>query len=276
MKNATPSPFATSRIVSDLRECDFYHTMELPGYGLVQGQWDLRGMERTYLGGVDFRGKRVLEVGPASGFLTFYMEQQGAEVVACDLSEKDAWDVVPLANRDYSSEQKTRQAGLRRINNAFWLAHRQFNSQSQMVYSSIYNLPPSIGEVDIAVYSAVLIHLRDPFLGLQKGLQLTRERAIITEQVHLRYLPFMFLATTLELLHIHAPLGIFIPSPRREKMDSWWAITPAMMRVFLRILGFGNIQTRYHYRARYYGKRKWMYTMVAERTQPFLRNRSAL
>jgi predicted nicotinamide N-methyase len=35
-----------------------------------------------YLGNFDFVGKRVLDVGAASGFLTFEMEKRGAEVVA--------------------------------------------------------------------------------------------------------------------------------------------------------------------------------------------------
>ena len=47
---------------------------------------DLRGREDSYLGRYDFNGKRVLEFGPANGGLTFWMEQQGAEVVALDLS----------------------------------------------------------------------------------------------------------------------------------------------------------------------------------------------
>lgn len=59
--------------------------MDIPGYGGVEGEWDLRKGVKEYLGNVDFKGKRVLEIGTASGFLCFYMEGQGAEVVAYDL-----------------------------------------------------------------------------------------------------------------------------------------------------------------------------------------------
>src|SRR5262249_47083940 len=65
------TPYASPRTVTDLADCYFYHTLELPGYGLVEGEWDLRAGAEAYLGGVDFRGRRVLEVGPASGFLCF-------------------------------------------------------------------------------------------------------------------------------------------------------------------------------------------------------------
>lgn len=86
MKQA-PSIFAEPPTVSDLRDCLFYHTMDIPGVGTVEGWFDLRGSVDQYLGYVPLGAKRVLEIGPASGFLTFYMESQGAEVVAVDVSE---------------------------------------------------------------------------------------------------------------------------------------------------------------------------------------------
>ena len=52
---------------------------------------------KKYLGGVDFRGRRVLDVGCASGILSFYMERQGAEVVSFDLDKNGDWDMVPFA-----------------------------------------------------------------------------------------------------------------------------------------------------------------------------------
>ena len=36
--------FATPRKVEDVADCYFYHTMELPGRGVIEGRdWDLRG-----------------------------------------------------------------------------------------------------------------------------------------------------------------------------------------------------------------------------------------
>ncbi|HEY4442105.1 MAG TPA: hypothetical protein VGN14_16725, partial [Candidatus Elarobacter sp.] len=68
-----------------LEACYFYHTMELPGVGTVEGEWDLRTGVDAYLGGEELRGKRVLEIGTASGFLCFAMERRGAEVIGYDL-----------------------------------------------------------------------------------------------------------------------------------------------------------------------------------------------
>src|SRR5262245_36356241 len=66
--------YAQPREVTELSDCWFYHTADIPGHGCVQGQWDLRPNIDRYLGGVNFHGKRVLDVGAASGFLTFNME----------------------------------------------------------------------------------------------------------------------------------------------------------------------------------------------------------
>src|SRR5947209_7407317 len=110
--------FAPAREVTDLGQCVFYHTMEIPGYGLVNGAWDLRGSVGAYLGGVDLHGRRVLEMGTASGFLCFEMEKRGAEVVAYDLSEKQDWDLVPFAGREMPPPFE-RKAMIRRQNNGW-------------------------------------------------------------------------------------------------------------------------------------------------------------
>ena len=72
---------------SALADCDFYHSMISPGVGKIIGLWDLRQTVDDYVGRIDFAGKRVLEIGPASGFLTIEMERRGADVVAVELPE---------------------------------------------------------------------------------------------------------------------------------------------------------------------------------------------
>ena len=54
--------------------------MDLPGLKKVGKGWDLRRTIDAYLGHFDFRGKRALDVGTASGFLTFEMERRGSGV----------------------------------------------------------------------------------------------------------------------------------------------------------------------------------------------------
>src|SRR6516164_8364027 len=76
--------YAQERVVAGIDGCFFYHVMDLPGIGTVGQDWDLRGRVDDYLGNIELAGKRVLDVGTASGFLTFEMERMGAEVVSLD------------------------------------------------------------------------------------------------------------------------------------------------------------------------------------------------
>ena len=92
-----------------LADCDFYHSMIIPGVGEIIGLWDLRQTVDDYLGRIDFAGKRVLEIGPASGFLTIEMERRGADVVAVELREGVGWDFVPFpgeADRRHAAPQE--------------------------------------------------------------------------------------------------------------------------------------------------------------------------
>jgi hypothetical protein len=37
-----------------LKDCSFYHTIFIPGFGVIPGQWDLRPGVADYLGNFDF------------------------------------------------------------------------------------------------------------------------------------------------------------------------------------------------------------------------------
>ena len=54
-------------------ECTFSHTVQLPDGRVQEGAWDLRGLEDAVLGYCDLAGRRVLEYGPASGWLTAHI-----------------------------------------------------------------------------------------------------------------------------------------------------------------------------------------------------------
>ena len=257
-----PSPYAPPRLVTDLAACDFYHTMDIPGYGRVEGAWDLRGDPDAYLGRVDFRGKRVLEVGTASGYLCFQMEQGGAEVVAYDLCEDHDWDIVPFAGRDNETLRAERKQHIRRLNNGFWLAHRAFASQAKVVYGTVYAVPTAIGEVDIATLCSVLLHVRDPILALQNALRLTRETVIITELMWRHPLLVRLLGA------VRGPYMAFLPDFRSgQPNETWWLFSPAIMQQILGMFGFEDITTTYHYQL-YRGRKQALYTMVGRRTRP--------
>jgi SAM-dependent methyltransferase len=256
------SIYSPPRLVERLDECYFYHSMDLPKQGFVSGEWDLRAGVERYLGHVDFGGKRVLDVGTASGFLAFWMERQGAEVIGFDLSEDFSWDRLPYGGGIDPEEDASWKAHIRKTNNSFWFTHALLDSKVQMVYGTVYDIPEAIGPVDVVTFGSILLHLRDPFLALQSALRITTETVVVAEALSLRAIPQTLLSS-------FKPFMMFLPNARRASpRDTWWYLPPRTVVEFLRILGFQHTRVNYHIQ-RYRGvplNRAPVYTVVGRRT----------
>ena len=273
--------YVPPRKVESIEECDFYHCMEIPGDGVVKGKWDLRDGVDEYLGGVNFKGKRILEIGTASGFLCFEMEKRGGEVVSFDIGENAEWDVVPFIQYDYKGTIQRFKKFNEGLKNAYWYAHKAYNSKAKVIYGSVYDIPNSIGMVDIGTFCSILLHLRDPFRALQSGLRLVREKVIITDLApshnfvysHRHFLRFI---SSLVQRYIFFQKNAFVqrkmaymellPNFRTlEPKDAWWSLSPEIIVNFLGILGFEQTQITYHTQ-KFYGKNRRLFTVVGERT----------
>lgn len=250
------SLYATRTDVPALTDCDFYHTMELPGYGVMPGDWDLRPGVDAYLGHEPLAGKRVLEVGTASGYLCFEMERRGAEVVAYDLSSADAWDVVPFHGIDLTAVLAARAAHIGRLNNAWWLARHAHGSRAQVVYGNVYAIPTEIGAVDLCTFGSVLLHLREPLRALESAARLRPATIVVTEAERARR------------------LGIFPPSQRRSPvflpdartatpLDTWWSFTAEAVSNLLGMIGYRTLRVVRHTQL-YRGRPMRMSTVVAQ------------
>lgn len=254
--------FAQPRIVTDLGDCYFYHSMEIPGYGHVDGEWDLRPGIDEYLGGVAFQGKRVLEIGTASGFVCFHMEKQGAEVIAYDLSERHLPDVVPFTQYDHDAFLLDYKAHVHKINNAYWLCHRVYNSHARVVYGSVYAIPQEIGPVDISTFGCVLLHVRDPFLALTNAARLTRKTLIVTEIVLTVRSPLERFCLTKS-----GPWMRFYPEfSKCEPRETWWLFSPQIIQKFLGVLGFEETEVTHHVQ-QHKDRKARLFTVVGYRTR---------
>jgi hypothetical protein len=217
--------FATPRDVRDVADCFFYHVMDLPGIGQVGEHWDLRETVDAYLGGFDFHRARALDVGAASGFLTFEMERRGANVVSFDLRDGREWNVVPHAIEGLEAQAaEAKQSHVQRLQNGYWLAHRVLGSRAQVYYGDVYRIPQALGPFDVVVLGAILLHLRDPFLALSSAARVSRDAIIVTD-------PY---------LESKQPVMRFLPDASDPaSCDAWWAISEPCMIRMLEILGFG-------------------------------------
>lgn len=258
------APYAPARHIDSPDDCAFYHTIDLPDFGTLPGMWDLRGRVTDYLGGVDLRGKRVLELGTASGFLCFAMERQGAEVVAFDIAADQEPDVVPFARADRQQRLADMQPWMERIRNGYWLSHRLLDSRARVVYGTVYDVPEAIGRVQVATFGAILLHLRDPFLALQSALRLAGETVIVTE-------PVWTLANRLRYRlpgRLARPTMSFVPAAATaEPPTTWWHISPQAIQRMIAVLGFEESTVSYHYQDQpEQGRRVLCYTVVGRRT----------
>jgi len=232
--NDRESLFAEPRRDINIADCQFYHTMDLPSYGLVTahpgaGGWDMRGKEDDFLGHVELSGKRLLEVGPASGFLTFAAEKCGAEVVSIEATEGYKYDIVPFPGAETIWHQATRLAW-KPVTNAYWFAHQCFKSHARVHYGDAYAIPQALGRFDIALLSNVLLHNRDPLKILQSSASLTEHTIIVVDVLDQ------------DLENLGKPVLQFIPNPApepgREEWNSWWRFSTCFFENALRILGF--------------------------------------
>lgn len=247
---------------ADLSDFVWYHAFELPDGRVLPGAWDLRGHERDYLGGVDVAGKRVLELGPATGYLTFYMERMGAEVVSFEAGFDVSIDVLPVKGRD-DPEGKLRvmQDTIDRNHDAWWYLHRTLGSSATFVQGNIYDMPADLGTFDITLVGAILLHLREPWGALSQAARLTTETMIVTEPLQD------------DLQPPESNIMRFSPSAEHH-VTNWWSIYPGAVVSMLSRLGFGRTETTMHTQRHYLAHdlqsdaiAQRMYTVVGQREQ---------
>jgi O-methyltransferase len=242
-------------------DCSFYHAVDLPDGEVVPGPWDLRGHEAEYLGDVALAGRRVLELGPASGHLTYFMERAGADVVAFDAGYDVSIDLHPAPGE--MDTRKLRLDHARMINdvqNSWWYLHREYASKARMIYGNIYALPADLGEFDVSVFASILLHLRSPVAALEQAACRTRETIVVTE-------PW---ALGRELLHDNI-MQIF-PFGDAGRWTVWWQISAGAVAQMLHTMGFRKAETFEHKQKHQFGhvasagyEDIQMYTVVAQR-----------
>lgn len=202
--------------------------MELPGFGVMRGQWDLRGKFDAYLAGVEVAGKSVLDIGAASGFLSFEAEARGARVMSFDMSDVRQQVLLPFKDKIYYTNHEDwveeYEPYIERWKNAYWLSHRLYGSKAQVFYGDIYALPPELGSFDIAIVGSVLEHLSDQISALASIARLTKETMVIVTPV----------------IETEERIARFEPTADDPNQDyTWWTYSIGVYREVLSMLGFG-------------------------------------
>ncbi len=136
-----------------------YHTLELLDGTVIPGIIPIANLEArlaAYPLPADLRGKRVLDIGSASGWNSFECERRGAEVVAFDYVEYEELTAVK----------------------------RLRNSKIEYAIADIEELTPErFGLFDYVLFFGVFYHLRHPLYALENVCSVTRGQAFIESYV---------------------------------------------------------------------------------------------
>ena len=247
---------AQPRHVENPDDCFFYHTMDLPGFGEVRGHWDLRGRFDEYISGVGLGGKSVIDVGAATGFLSFSAEECGAtRVLSFDIADPRQQTFLPFKDKLYSRDParwaEEYGAEIERWKNSYWLCHRLLGSKAEVYYGNIYDLPGGLGQFDVAIVGSVLEHLSDQITALASIARLTKETIVIVSPL-------------LETAERIASFGALADHPEND--FTWWIYSEGVYREVFEMLGFSIARitkAEYHY---HHGERfETRHTIVAVR-----------
>lgn len=130
-----------------MKSLNWVHRINL-GNGLITpGLWVSNPSLTLAVDAIDFKGKKVLDVGCWDGLFSFEAERRGAaEVYATDLNSQ----------RDFASE------------NTFQFASRVLKSKAHYEPNlSVYNVEQlGVRNFDIVIFAGVYYHLKDPIRAL--------------------------------------------------------------------------------------------------------------
>lgn len=212
------------RQMERLSRLGWYHSIELPDGGLIEGHQTIAQLRRRldqFHIPADLTGKRVLDIGAWDGWFSFEMERRGAQVLAVD------------------STKNTRLLEARRL----------LGSRIDYHIADICRLTHrDVGMFDIVLFLGVLYHVKHPVLALENVCGMTRDMACIESFVSdpdVNALPVMEYYETTEL---------------RGQLDNWVGPNAACLMAFCRTAGFARVdfEGALGERAHVSGYRQWL------------------
>lgn len=226
------------RQIENPEDCFFYHRTGRSELESLNSNWDLTDCVDEYLGNVDYSQQRVLDIGTASGFLTFEMEKRGAEVVSFDMPSSTNWNLVPHFALEETKQDELAKRALahKRLQNAYWYLHGKLNSTAKVHYGNVYELPVELGNFDIVFMGMILGHLRDPFQAIYSASRLCKNRMVITNQADSKTSSWFKQPKQI-------PMAMFMPSREDVIGAAWWALSTECIERMLGTIGFKVTET---------------------------------
>lgn len=115
----------------------------------------------------------------SSGFVCFEMQRRGANAVGFDLAEHFTYDAPPHS-AEYLQPDVYRD-GLRRIRNAWWLAHAASRLKARVAYEHANHLPATLRRFDIKVLADIMQYFKNPISVMMGLAEMCDEAVVATE-----------------------------------------------------------------------------------------------
>ena len=211
----------------------WYHVVDL-GHGvLTPGMYDMRPTVEHYGFPASLAGKQVLDVGASNGFFSFLFESRGAErVVATNLASYRQHDYPRWFLEKKVSEMTSEQlakADHHESRGGFEVAKKCLGSRVEHLLTPIYDLGKIDHRFDFAFCGSVLVHLRDPVLGLESIRSVLRPGAEL------------IVATPVDTTQRDRSYALFNGKPEEV---SWWVMSPACLTRMAAMAGFVDVTWR--------------------------------
>src|SRR5678809_1340267 len=117
------------------------------------------------------------------------------------------------------------------IRDSYWFSHAAQQSKAKVYYGDVYNLPSSLGEFDIAVMSALLLHCRDPLRIVEQCAKRAKS-LIIVDKFH----------PDLE----GPPVCRLAPTADNFLWHTWWHFSTQFFTQFLAVMSFTASESATH------------------------------
>ncbi len=165
----------------------FYHSFDLSNGVKIGGDWSIQ----TDIAGYQFpdmRGKRVLDLGPASGWFSFYLESLGADVTVLESRGYGDFDVYGVDRYTPPDRAPDRVVAGKSIwdgphSPSFWAMHQILGSQVKFVNGKFYDAPELFAEpFDVVLACNILQHVRDPIGVLRAAHSVCRGVCVAVHQ----------------------------------------------------------------------------------------------
>lgn len=215
----------------------WYHRIDLGDGVETPGHFRMSDYLKYYNFPERMDGMRVLDVGASTGFFAYEFERRGAaEVVAVELPSWEAHDWTPRYRAELAAKTEHEKKTVDRevMFDGFTVVGEGYGStRTKRIWKAIYDLRAAeLGTFDLVFSGAMLMHVRDPILGIQRMRECCKPSGRLIVSI------------STAMMDSKDPVARFAGE---WNQCNWWQMSPAALDSILTCCDFTHIDHRDRY-----------------------------